>query len=346
MRARHRPRPASFTRPARALVAGVALAAAFAGCRAPAPEIHTRAGTAMGTVVEMKVVCADEVAAGRALDAAFEELRRVERIATPHDPGSELSRINARTDSAFVAGAELDDMIAQSLDVAARSGGAFDPTIGALVRAWGFPDHPMLASPEAVAEARRHVDWTRLHRGDGPGAWVDPDPDALLDLGGIAKGWGVDRATDVLARTGACLVNAGGDLACRGSKPDGGDWVVGVQHPRQADALYCRVRVPQGLAIATSGDYERFLEVDGVRYHHLLDPSTGAPARGVASATVVAPTCALADAWATASFVLGPERGIAALEREPGLEGLLLVVNPDGTLAAHETSGFAALRLP
>ncbi len=301
----------------------------------------------MGTVVEMKVVSRSESAAERSLDAAFAELRRVEALATPHDSTSALSRVNARADSVFAVGAELDAMLAASLHVSGRTGGAFDPTIGALVRVWGFPEHPALPDSASIAAALRTVDWRALHRADAPRTWVDAGARSTLDLGGIAKGWAVDRAADVLSRTGAaCLVNAGGDLACRGAKPGGEPWIVGVQHPRDPSALYCRIRVPEGAAVATSGDYERFFEAGGVRYHHLLDPATGRPARGAVSVTVVAPDCATADAWATAAFVLGPQEGIAALERQGDLEGMILSLGADGALVERETPGFAALRLP
>jgi thiamine biosynthesis lipoprotein len=166
-----------------------------------------------------------------------------------------------------------------------------------------------------------------------------------LDLGGIAKGWGVDRAADVLAGlSGACLVNAGGDLVVRGLKPGGKPWRVGVQDPRDPSQLFLKLRLAENVAVATSGDYQRYFEVDGVRYHHLLDPRTGYPARAASSATVIAPDCATADAWATAVFVLGPAAGIAALEEQPGLEGVIVVVDDAGELVLHETAGFARFR--
>jgi len=301
----------------------------------------------MGTIVEMKVVASGEAVAAAALDAAFAELDRVERLATPHEAASALSRANARADSTFRVGPELDAMLALSLRVAASTGGAFDPTIAPLVEAWGFPDAPRHPDSATVATARAAVDWTGL-RPDASGAgWVLADPAARLDLGGVAKGWAVDRAAEILAlRAGPCLVNAGGDLRALGAKPGGKPWVVGIQHPRDPSALACRIRVPEGAAVATSGDYERFFEEDGVRYHHLLDPKTGFPARGPVSATVVAPTCAEADAWATAAFVLGVDEGLRRLEAEPDLEGLLIALDPAGGLVLRETSGFTALRLP
>jgi len=171
------------------------------------------------------------------------------------------------------------------------------------------------------------------------------EPATELDLGGIAKGWGVDRAADLLAeRVGPCLVNVGGDLAVRGSKPGGVPWNVGVQDPRDPSRLFVTLRLRGARAVATSGDYQRYVEVDGIRHHHLLDPRTGWPGRRCSSATVVAPSCALADAWATAAFILGPDAGIAALERHPDLEGVLVTIDEAGGLVLHETSGFAAYR--
>jgi thiamine biosynthesis lipoprotein len=167
-----------------------------------------------------------------------------------------------------------------------------------------------------------------------------------LDLGGVAKGWAVDAAADVAAaRWGNCLVNVGGDLTVRGTKPGGRPWVIGVQDPRDPGAIFAKLALPPGMAVATSGDYQRNFEVDGVIYHHLLDPATGRPARGANSATVVATTCALADAWATAAFVLGAEDGIRLLEAMPTLEGILVVVNEAGELVVRETSGMPAYRV-
>lgn len=164
-----------------------------------------------------------------------------------------------------------------------------------------------------------------------------------VDLGGIAKGYAADRAADILAAaTGSCLVNLGGDLAIRGSRPGRGFWTIGIQDPVDPSRLLLTLSVSGTRAVATSGDYQRFFEEEGVRYHHLLDPATGEPGRRARSATVLAPTCVVADAWATAAFILGPECGIAALETEPELEGMIVAEDEAGRLVIHETSGFAA----
>jgi thiamine biosynthesis lipoprotein len=310
--------------------AGVLAAGALVAVAAcdRAPDVHPYDGYVMGTVAELKVVSADAAAAEAALRDAYDELARIELLATTHNELSDVSRLNANPDGNVVLSPEIREIFRIAFEVQARSDSAFCPTLGAALRAWGFPDAPRVADPAELRAALKKKEY---------------------DLGGVAKGYGVDRAADILARTGPCLVNVGGDLMVHGTRPDGTSWRIGVQDPRDPSRLFLKLRLPDGRAVATSGDYQRFVMADGVRYHHILDPKTGQPARGVRSASVIAPTCALADAWATAAFVLGPERGIAALEEQPTLEGVLVEEGPGGELVLHETSGFAAYveeRLP
>ena len=152
-----------------------------------------------------------------------------------------------------------------------------------------------------------------------------------LDLGAIAKGWAVDRAMEKLMARGIrnAIIDAGGDLRIIGARPGKDFWRIGVQHPRDPGALLLTFDL-KDTAIVTSGDYERFFMAEGVRYHHILDPSTGQPARGCQSVTVLAPTAAEADACATAAFVLGPSKGLAFLRARPGVRGV--IVGADGEL--------------
>lgn len=146
-----------------------------------------------------------------------------------------------------------------------------------------------------------------------------------VDLGAIAKGWAVDRAIEKLEAAGirSAIIDAGGDLRIIGSRPGKGTWRIGVQHPREAGGLLATFDL-RDTAIVTSGDYERFFVVAGERYHHILDPATGRPARGCQSVTVLAPTAAEADACATAAFVLGPDKGIPFLRNRPGVRGFIV----------------------
>ena len=162
-----------------------------------------------------------------------------------------------------------------------------------------------------------------------------------LDLGAIAKGFAVDKAVGVLNARGvsAALVNLGGNVGVFGPAPGGGPWSVGIQHPRE-DRLIGEVRLTEG-AVATSGDYDRFFEVDGHRYGHVIDPRTGWPTQGVYSVTVVAPSAVAADALSTAAFVLGPDKGSALLNRCRQVDGFFVepIVRTHGVVEQGEYSG-------
>jgi thiamine biosynthesis lipoprotein len=223
---------------------------------------------------------------------------------------------------------ETAEVIALGQEVARRSGGAFDMTLGRLKSLWGIEtEKPRVPSPE---EIRRALD------GTGPGTLQlegrrvkKRRPDIAVDLGGIAKGYAVDRAVEVLRAAGieSASVNAGGDIRLLGARPDGRPWRIGIQHPRDPEKILATVSLNKG-AVVTSGDYERYFMAGGVRYHHLFDPHTGYPGRLSRSVTVVAPTAALADALATAAFILGPQDGLELLAGYPGVEGL--IVGADG----------------
>lgn len=283
------------------------------------PTVHERDDTVMGTIAQLKVVSADADSAEAALQDAYDELARIELLATSYNEMSDVSRLNANPGGNVALSEDTQEIFRIAFEVQAASDSAFCPTLGAALRAWGFPGEPHVPDPAVLRAALDEKEY---------------------DLGGVAKGYGVDRAADALARTGSCLVNVGGDLAVRGTRPDGKSWLIGVQDPRDPSQLFLKLRLPSGKAVATSGDYQRFAIIDGVRYHHILDPKTGQPARGVRSVSVIAPTCALADAWATAAFVLGPEKGLAKLDARPELEGVLVSEDPEGNLVLHETSGF------
>jgi thiamine biosynthesis lipoprotein len=328
-------------RPLRRLVSLVFLGFACS----PGPVIYEHAGFAMGTVVQLKVVVQDASVADAAFEAALAELARVERIATVHSDSSEVALLARSAGGPPVpVSQDLDRILRTAIEVARSSGGAFDPTVGPLVRAWGFPDAPHLPDSSAIARAAALVDWERcVPASEG---WSLAEPGMSLDLGGIAKGYAVDRAADRLAAfASGCVVTVGGDLVVRGARPGRPGWVIGVEDPREPSRLILKLRLTGDRAVSTSGDYQRFFEEDGKRYHHILDPDTGRPARGLRSVTVVGPYAELTDAWATAAFVLGPVEGLAALETHPDLEGVLVEQDALGKLVLHRTSGMAAFEI-
>jgi thiamine biosynthesis lipoprotein len=226
--------------------------------------------------------------------------------------------------------------------IAVLSDGAFDPTILALTDLWAFDGGGSLPTDEQIDSARRRVDFSKVVI-DKEGTVRIPEGFGL-DLGGIAKGAVVDLISGYLYERGFkdFLIDAGGDILVSGVKQGETLWRIAVRHPRESQAVLGVIPLGEKdsrIAMVTSGDYERFFESGGKRYHHILDPRSGYPAGQVASVTVIAPTCEVADALSTAAFVLGPERGLKLLEEFPDAEGLL-IAEEDGNLTAWKTKGF------
>ncbi|MDD9985956.1 MAG: FAD:protein FMN transferase [Spirochaetaceae bacterium] len=233
----------------------------------------------------------------------------------------------------------LRAVLADAVRAAARTEGAYDPTILPVVRLWDFDDGGRLPSPEALASAVSLVDYTTV-RVTGALALA---PGQQVDLGGVGKGAVVDLVADHLAGQGIerFLVEAGGDLLVAGLKPGERPWRIWIQHPRTPEAALAILEIGaagERRAVVTSGDYERYLEVDGVRYHHILDPKTGWPARRSVSVTVISARAAEADALATGLFVAGPA-GLPWFDGDAGVQALV-VTETDGELRAHATADF------
>lgn len=290
----------------------------------------------MGTIVEIVASGKNSNQLETAIDDAFAEITRLDRLLSRHYRDSDVTRLSQSAAGGIVA-PETAAVIALGLDVARRSKGAFDLTLGRLKTLWGIDqENPHVPEQAAIA---------RAIEGTGPRALelngrnlVKRSPQLMVDLGGIAKGYIIDRAVDVLKKHGItdAAVNAGGDMYLLGQHPQH-PWRIGIQHPREQDGILATVQV-RDRAVVTSGDYERFFEQDGQRYHHIFDPQTGSPARGCQSVTVITDSVALGDALATAIFVLGPEQGLNLLADYPGAEGL--IVAADGS--HHSSPGWAA----
>ncbi|MBI2962157.1 MAG: FAD:protein FMN transferase [Deltaproteobacteria bacterium] len=281
----------------------------------------------MGTIAEFAVVHRDPARAHAAIDAAMAELRRVDRLMSRFSETSEVGCANrlaaVRPAAVSVATAGV---IREALGWAAATAGAFDPCIGRATRIWDVarrhvPPPQALVRPLAGRGLYRALDLATW-RGEPVVGFADADVE--LDLGGIAKGYGVDRAAEALRRQGVhqAIVNVGGDLYALGEAGDGEPWRVGIRDPHDPAALAGEIEV-RDAAVATSGDYVQYFEHRGRRYHHLLDPGTGAPRlTAVRSLTIQADTCLVADAAATALY--GMPRAEA--------EGVLRAHAPDARL--------------
>jgi thiamine biosynthesis lipoprotein len=237
---------------------------------------------------------------------------------------------------------EVLSVLQTAQTVAAASNGAFDPTILALTDLWSFDTGGRLPTESQIEQARSRVDFSQVSF--GPDGQVKLPEGIGFDLGGIAKGAVVDLTADYLLGRGYedFLIDAGGDILVSGLKQGRTPWRIAIRHPRKSEEILGVLTLGQEgerVAVVTSGDYERYFEQEGKRYHHILDPRSGFPARGLVSVTIIAPTCALADALSTAVFVLGPKEGLDLLEQFPGSEGLL-IAERDEKLVVWRSDGF------
>lgn len=306
----------------------------------PPPEVAApviRSHPAMATLVTVKLYAAEEEA-GPFLAAALGEIDRIDSLMSRHSPASELSRINRlAADQPVPCSPELARVLERAQHFATLSTGAFDITVGPVSRLWDFPNCRVPPDAARIDSALALVGYQRLWLRDGQAQFLKQG--MYLDLGAIAKGFAVDQAVERLQAAGAScgLVDAGGNIRFWGRKPDGWSWRLGVQHPRDRDQF---IEVDElGLpALATSGDYEQFFEYRGERFHHLLEPATGYPARRAVSATVWAETAMDADILSTAVFVLGPERGLELIEALPRTEALVFFER-GGELRHRASSG-------
>ena len=277
-----------------------------------------RSAALMGTIVTIEVVAPD---ADEAITRAFNWFRHIEQCCSRFEPDSELRRL-ARCGRGvpFHATPVLFQAVQFALAVAEETGGAFDPTVGQTMETRGFDREYSTgqANPSGIAAAAG-VSFRDV-RLDAAAQTITLEQPLLLDLGAVAKGMAADAAARELSAFRDFAIDAGGDLFLGGQNSEGLSWAIGIPHPRQPGKLVDTVRVSDR-AICTSGDYERRApnEDDG---HHILDPRTRRSADASSSATVIAPTAMLADALATAAFVLGPADGINLLERM-GVDGVI-----------------------
>jgi len=307
----------------------------------------------MGTLVEITVVAPKTKEPQDLIEGARKEIARVEDLFSPYKKDSVVSRLND-----LPAGTplrlkpeEMDvmDVFEDAHDISESSDGAFDITFASVGDLWSFdPQNPRIPTQEEIAKALPRIGYRNVIADRQTATITLAKEGTRVGLGAIAKGAAVDRAVEYLKGKGAtgAMVNAGGDLRVFGKKEDGSLWTIQIQHPRDNSR-----RIPEGglpldgdIAVATSGDYERAVMVNGKRYHHILNPRTGMPAEGLMSVTVWvpaamwddesaadqmggtmwAPSATRADGLATAFFVLGPEKGLALAERLKPVEAVFI----------------------
>ncbi len=278
---------------------------------------------------------------GRAdADLVFDTFRSVDARMSEWKPTSPLSAVNrsAGRPEAVLVPQDLRAVVRRGMEIGALTDGAFDITWAALWGLWDFKAAEPRVPPEDEIRRRvERVDFRAVEIDDAAGTIRLPREGMLIGLGGIAKGYALDQAAAALRTAGArdFLLSAGGQVYAAGAN-ETRPWRIGIRDPRGTSDDYFALVELRDESLSTSGDYERYFIIDGVRYHHILDPRTGHPSRGVWSATVLSADATLADALSTALMILDPQRGLALVERLDGVEALL--VDDQGQF--HASRGF------
>jgi thiamine biosynthesis lipoprotein len=287
----------------------------------------------MGTWATLTVVTADSASIANVAYQTLLVLHRVDSLMSNWTDVSEVARINREAGKhEITVHPEVARVLAFAQRVADETGGAFDVTVEPLVRLWGFlAGTPHVPRQEEIEAALERVGHDKLRVNPAANTVRFARADVRIDLGGIAKGYGVDRAADVLraAHVRDALIDLSGNIFAFGNAAGHADWNVGIRDPFGAHPYLARIHLHDE-AVATSGDYEQFVAADGKRFGHILDPRTGWSAHGLASVTVVAPDAMTADAWATALFVLGPTAAKSLARARDDLAVVLVEPGEDG----------------
>jgi thiamine biosynthesis lipoprotein len=295
-------------------------------------EKVTGEGRAMGTHLAFAAyttAALDAEHVRAAFRAAEAEIVRLENLMTTWDPASEVSQVNAASGKEpVVVGAETFDVIREAIHASEISQGTFDITFETLHGLWKFDQDldPHPPSAAAVRAQAKYVGFRHVKLDEARRTVFLDEAHVRIGLGGIAKGYAVDRAAKILQDAGltSFYAQAGGDLLTHGNKPDGSPWRAGIRDPRGPDGDYFAMMPVSDHAFSTAGDYERTYVVGGKRYHHIIDPRTGYPATASRSVTIWAPTALQADELDDAVFILGPEQGLALIESIDGVGAVIV----------------------
>ncbi len=300
------------------------------GLQLQAQEIHKRTLKLMGSRFEITVTAENPEKANQYIDTAVSEIQRIERLISSWDPASQTSEINRNAGiKPVVVDPELYNLISRALKISEITDGAFDISYASMDKIWKF-DGSMSSMPseEAIRNSVSKVGYQNII--------LDPEDHSVflkkegmkIGFGAIGKGYAADKAKDLLRSQGvtAGIINASGDMNTWGTQPNGDTWKVAITNPLNKEHAFALLPL-EDRAVVTSGDYEKFVKFNGVRYSHIINPKTGYPATGIISATVFAPKAELADALATSVFVMGIETGIDRINQLPGIDCIIVDTN-------------------
>ncbi len=292
----------------------------------------------MGTFVHVVAVAEDSGTAKKCVRVALEEIHKVDDLMSDYKSDSEISRVNREAgDRAVQVSKSTYEVLQRSVEFSEMTGGAFDITVGPLVALFRkAKDNKVAPSEEQIALARSKVGFEKLKLDNENKTVQFSENGMLLDLGGIAKGYAIDKAIEAAQHCGAigAMVDIGGDVRCFGLPPEGKDhWLIGLQDPNSAiegiggGELQLVLKVTNA-AVATSGDYQQFVFIEGKRYSHIMDRRTGTSAEGFSSVTIISDNATDADALATSVSVMDAEKGLALIKKLPKTEAILITPQP------------------
>lgn len=333
----------------RRIISGIALSvtalfAFFSGCT-KSESVRKSTFFALDTYITIQLVHTSGRACKQVFKKAENEAQRIQDLMSAHAKVSEIWRLNHRPkgENRQELIPEICRLISVSQSISEKTGGAFDITIAPVKWLWGFGGdlNPALPDSGQIDSALAFVNYKAVSINLQKDSISFGKSGVQIDLGGIAKGHAIKRLSGMIEKAGitSYLIEAGGDVFGKGHKPNGHPWKIGLQHPRKRGELSSVFELSSGTAVVTSGDYERFFEQDGRRYHHLFDPASGYPAHKCISATVFCDDPILADAYSTAVFVMGPEKGMELLDEHANLEGILFSENDAGKRIVHLSDG-------
>ena len=320
-------------------------------------KLFKKASLSMGTVFETTIYAADKYIAEKTFNDVFQEINRLDYLMSNYKKESVLSKLNKDASAEPTdCNKELASVIEQSLQYSDITDGAFDITIGPLMKKWGFfKKKGRIPGKEELESALESVSYKNIiiEEKTIKSLAKNPvtvktvffkNPGTRIDLGGIGKGYAVDRAVSVLKQNGisSALINFAGNIYTFGTPPGKDSWVIGLQHPRESEGLLGTFEI-KDKAVSTSGDYEKFFTIEGKRYSHIIDPRTGYPVKGIVSVTIVTGNATRADALSTGVFVLGLEKGIELIEQLSDVEGIIVYEDADSKLSTKTSSGMQAL---
>jgi thiamine biosynthesis lipoprotein len=322
----------------------------MAACRTASPTLVSSVRVAMGSELRLTAVTGDEAGARAAFDEVFAEFDRLDALLSVWRDGSDVRRVNdAAGDHPVRVSDDTRTVLRDARQASEWTGGKFDITFGALSDIWRFDQDQddRVPSDEAIAARLGLIDYSAVQVDDDSGTVFLPRRGMRIHLGGIGKGYAVDRAAAILRARGLAdfMIQAGGDLYVAGRR-NGRPWRLGIADPRNPDGPPFGSIELSNATFSTSGDYERFFIRDGVRYHHLLDPDEGRPARLCRSVTVVADRAVVADALSTGVFILGPDAGMALIERLTGIEGVIVTAGNDVRVSSGLANRFVLAHPP